>query len=749
MSSPSTHQCTFCQEVFASKTKLFKHLVVHGFESSSLKPSKVVLLVGWLSGEVEDEDKWISDQTWNSHTGDKTTNAVEQAVFKAVYVVENNLDSIDQIPDGGQDAVLDRLKGFSRGTSVLQRTSVLFSTEPTCHALCDTFCFQTRPLGLKGVDTFVAELNRHLPEHITIHHGYLLSNEAGSSFHAETECTQRRYEYLLPLSIMMPPAYITHPTEKVTRVSNFRNNKNNPARSAMDMHFPISTDDGQMRIAFFRKLKEIFRALTGERRKDVHNYVTAGATPGMDTCHRRVDRIYHKSLFRLPEDCGGSNDLDNSWVLLSVSGDMLLRGQVRKLLGMTLAVALDFLPLDYCKASFSSEMVDVPALPGRALYLAECKYSNWEAKFTDFRLDPRRSAQANAVKLHDEMKQLSVDSPAMYAWQSKLHQHIARSCREVFDSAFIEKFRAQCVEKLTKWTVLQTLKNRPRTDMVEEFVRKFGVTDRNCLEEVVVMVVDETSANDSSTDSKASAAEPVTELNGCAKSEASTPAKERVAEEPIVTPVVKHSVRETEAYKKHKELLTFITIPTSHDDCPAVYSEVLRLLRQADRSGLWPSSSTGRQQVIMPQTLLEHGGRGGSFSVGALPAHLPQPKGNTLFPELVYACFMLERMLLPHRPPSGMIAINRHAAFLPHRDSGVGAGQTTSLIVGLGGYIGGEVVVEGVGHDIRYKPLEFDGWMDMHHTLPFVGERYSLVWFTPLGVGEEDMWWLEKIKAQV
>ena len=51
----------------------------------------------------------------------------------------------------------------------------------------------------------------------------------------------------------------------------------------------------------------------------------------------------------------------------------------------------------------------------------------------------------------------------------------------------------------------------------------------------------------------------------------------------------------------------------------------------------------------------------------------------------------------------------RHAQFLPHRDSGAGSGQSTSLIVGLGDYIGGELVLETVAHDIRYKPLEFDG----------------------------------------
>jgi hypothetical protein len=105
------------------------------------------------------------------------------------------------------------------------------------------------------------------------------------------------------------------------------------------------------------------------------------------------------------------------------------------------------------------------------------------------------------------------------------------------------------------------------------------------------------------------------------------------------------------------------------------------------------------------------------------------------------ACFELERLIRPDRPPSGTIAINRHAQFKPHRDSGAGNGQSGSLIVSLGNFVGGEIVVEGKCYDIKYRPLEFDGWSQGHCTLPFVGQRYSLVWFTPLGVTEDDLFW--------
>ena len=75
--------------------------------------------------------------------------------------------------------------------------------------------------------------------------------------------------------------------------------------------------------------------------------------------------------------------------------------------------------------------------------------------------------------------------------------------------------------------------------------------------------------------------------------------------------------------------------------------------------------------------------------------------------------------------------LNAMAQFTPHVDSGRGAGQSLSIIVGLGDYQRGELFVEGLPCDIRYQPLEFDGWSLRHWTNQYSGERFSLVWFSP------------------
>ena len=112
---------------------------------------------------------------------------------------------------------------------------------------------------------------------------------------------------------------------------------------------------------------------------------------------------------------------------------------------------------------------------------------------------------------------------------------------------------------------------------------------------------------------------------------------------------------------------------------PSTYWRSLQLLREADVSGRWPRSSSQRKALIdTPQ--------GDSFTMGSMPAGMREPSSNTVFPELLEELRRLEHTLLPNRPPSSTITINRNAQFKPHKDSGAGNGQSRSLIVGLGDY---------------------------------------------------------------
>eukprot|EP00658_Telonema_sp_P-2_P000163 TRINITY_DN10054_c0_g2_i11.p1 TRINITY_DN10054_c0_g2~~TRINITY_DN10054_c0_g2_i11.p1 ORF type:complete len:606 (+),score=117.29 TRINITY_DN10054_c0_g2_i11:166-1983(+) len=179
---------------------------------------------------------------------------------------------------------------------------------------------------------------------------------------------------------------------------------------------------------------------------------------------------------------------------------------------------------------------------------------------------------------------------------------------------------------------------------------------------------------------------------------------------------------------------------------PAVYHKVLSLLRDASRGGSWPRTTEARARLIQDGQSTS----GDSFSLGLMPPPLKQPTANKVFPELMQAAFELEGFLFPGtREPSSTIAVNRNALFLPHTDNGAGAGQGISMIVALGDFIGGEVVVEGEAHQIRYSPVEFNGWTQRHWTLPFQGERFSLVFFTPLGCETNGLTLCSQLKPTV
>lgn len=94
------------------------------------------------------------------------------------------------------------------------------------------------------------------------------------------------------------------------------------------------------------------------------------------------------------------------------------------------------------------------------------------------------------------------------------------------------------------------------------------------------------------------------------------------------------------------------------------------------------------------------------------------------FPELRSAVFKLGHKIVPF--PFTTVQVNYNYRTKPHIDrNNVGE----SLIVGLGDYKGGDLVVDGTKYDIKNHPLIFNGAELLHGTAPFTGERYSLVFF--------------------
>lgn len=618
--------CTECGVVFLSKTRLFRHLIIHGVEPKDVKPDKLVCLVGWQSEVIDDDDVWVNEQVFSSRTVDATSSRVEMLLFTALYLVEH--PEVD--PSTVDTSTIERPKSYSRGLSCQQRTSMNFANEATCSSLVDTVFMAVKPLGAETTLSWKNRMNKYLlPHKIIIHHVYLITGQAATDFHAELECTQRRYEVMLPLDTIMPLEIIKSPEIPLTK-------KNKQYKNVeLERRCDFQSEEGQRRIAFLRRLKAIFKDLACSQgtRKRYHNFITAGSVPSDITASRRLDRVYHKEIITL-------NGRD--WIIFSISGDMLLKGMVRKLLGLSLCVALDLLPMEYLIAALDpNKIIEVPAIPGFPIYLAECKYACWEAKHTAFRIDPRRQQElddslgspANA-KIVSE---LSIPLESIESFNQKLLAYIADSFK-ARGEGWMSDMMTAAKAMLSRSVAREMYLLRTEATLVKQFREKFEQsvalsTDYGWRQISVPAAskIEPSGNSDEDIDEQA---------KQIAYEAAVTPEKEPV--ESMINGKLRNGMSnnteksrlDEQEYKLISATIQYVQISPEKEDVPPVFKRVLELLRAADRSGLWPSSSTGRQSVISQESLIENGGRGGSFSVGAFPKHLAQPKGNQLFPGL-------------------------------------------------------------------------------------------------------------------
>lgn len=104
---------------------------------------------------------------------------------------------------------------------------------------------------------------------------------------------------------------------------------------------------------------------------------------------------------------------------------------------------------------------------------------------------------------------------------------------------------------------------------------------------------------------------------------------------------------------------------------------------------------------------------------------------NQKFPELAQAVFELEKYITTDNDflASSHCIVSRNVEMTPQFLKGEG-NRDACKVVGLGDYHGGEFLVDGDMHDIRYEPLKFNFWQ-IYYNKPFRGEKFTLLWYTP------------------
>ena len=92
-------------------------------------------------------------------------------------------------------------------------------------------------------------------------------------------------------------------------------------------------------------------------------------------------------------------------------------------------------------------------------------------------------------------------------------------------------------------------------------------------------------------------------------------------------------------------------------------------------------------------------------------------------------CYELLKNLIEYIDPDfeyNTITLNHNSICKPHFDK---LNKSPSLIIALGDFIGGELIVEECLFDIKNKPLIFNGGVCKHATNDFIGDRYTIIYY--------------------
>lgn len=119
-----------------------------------------------------------------------------------------------------------------------------------------------------------------------------------------------------------------------------------------------------------------------------------------------------------------------------------------------------------------------------------------------------------------------------------------------------------------------------------------------------------------------------------------------------------------------------------------------------------------------------------SVTMGLVNRPFHKFKGFSKFtdshPELWKAVQELAEYLDPNHNYTS-VTINHNVVCKPHKDK---RNDGTTMIIGLGDYVGGELCIDGKEIDIHYKPYYFNGYLHEHYNKPFTGNRWSLMFYS-------------------
>lgn len=189
----------------------------------------------------------------------------------------------------------------------------------------------------ESITSQLADVNSRLPPDISL----LGAKRVTGAFDAKNFCDARTYSYLMP-------SYTLCPISEVTRES---------YRATPEV---------------IKQFNEILKSYEGAH--VFHNF-TSGKKFKDDSATRVIRYVYCSDPF-FP-----CNQTDLEFVLVRIKGQSFMMHQIRKMIGLAIAVVRGFADMDHIRRSMEEPYMDIPKAPGLGLMLEEVHFDRYNKKF--------------------------------------------------------------------------------------------------------------------------------------------------------------------------------------------------------------------------------------------------------------------------------------------------------------------------------------------------------------------------------
>ncbi|KIH66318.1 tRNA pseudouridine synthase A [Ancylostoma duodenale] len=236
----------------------------------------------------------------------------------------------------------------------------------------------------------VNELNALLPEDIRV----ISMRRATNLFHPQKKCCARTYSYTLPTFAFAKPTELTNAAFRIKKET----------------------------IDEINHLLSIY--------KGTHNFFNYTSKREFDdrSCFRYILSFECGEPFLFHDDVRNE---DVEFIQLTVKGQSFILHQIRKMVGMVIAVVRELQYKSYIQRTFESDRVDVPKAPGLGLLLERVHYDVYDRKhekthepLTDW--GPEVEARVEEVKFELITKEILISElrhQSMLQWLADLVRH--------------------------------------------------------------------------------------------------------------------------------------------------------------------------------------------------------------------------------------------------------------------------------------------------------------------------------------